>query len=58
MKSGAFPRALAHTLGQALDMRTDTDYKVSVLPEPADLARMLESARTFVRKAEDLVRAA
>jgi uncharacterized protein (UPF0332 family) len=58
VKSGAFPRALAHTLGQALDMRTDTDYKVSVLPEPAKLAKMLESARAFVRKAEDLVRAA
>ena len=53
VKSGAFPRVLAHTLGQALDIRTDTDYKVSVLPESAKLAKVLENARAFVQKAED-----
>jgi hypothetical protein len=58
VKSGEFPRDLSHQLGRALDMRTDTDYKVSVLPEPAKLSEMLENARAFVQKAEELVRAA
>ena len=58
VKSGTFPQELSHHLGHALDMRTDTDYKISVLPEPAKLAEMLENARAFVQKVEDLVRAA
>jgi uncharacterized protein (UPF0332 family) len=58
VRSGTFPRELSHHLGRALDMRTDTDYKVSVLPESVKLSEMLENARSFVQKAEDLVRAA
>jgi len=56
VKSGEFPRALSHSLGKALDMRTDTDYKVSVPPEPSKLDELLESARAFVQKVEELVR--
>jgi uncharacterized protein (UPF0332 family) len=58
VKSGTFPRELSHHLGRALDMRTDTDYKISLLPEPAKLGEMLENARAFVQKVEDLVQAA
>jgi uncharacterized protein (UPF0332 family) len=58
VKSGTFPRELSHHLGRALDMRTDTDYKISLLPEPAKLGEMLENARAFVQKVEDPVQAA
>jgi len=56
VRPGKFPRALSHSLGKALDMRTDTDYKVSVPPEPSKLDELLESARAFVQKVEELIR--
>ncbi len=57
VKPGAFPRDLAHALGQALGMRTDTDYKVSDPPEAARLGKMIENARAFVQKVEELIQA-
>ncbi|MCX6843352.1 MAG: HEPN domain-containing protein [candidate division WOR-3 bacterium] len=58
VQTGQFPAELARYLGRALEARIDTDYKVSVPPEPLKLTEMLENAETFVQKAEDLVRTA
>ena len=55
---GVFPAELAKYLGRALETRIDTDYKVSAPPESVKLGEMLENARAFVQKAEDLIRAA
>ena len=58
VQTGLFPAELAKYLGRALETRIDTDYKVTVPPEPLKLTEMLENAEAFVQRAEDLVRAA
>lgn len=55
VQTGVFPAALAKYVGRALEVRTDSDYKVSAPPEPAKLGELLDNARVFVRKAEELI---
>ena len=55
VKVGAFPRELAHYLGRALEMRSNTDYRIMPPPEPAQLREMLDNARSFVKKVAEMV---
>ena len=58
VKSGIFPRELARALDRAFDSRLGGDYEDFVRFEPDELRQLLEQARAFVAKADELARAA
>ncbi len=58
VKTGSFPTGLARQLAIAFDLRSESDYKDFVAPTDGQAQEMLESAREFVAKAEELVEAA
>jgi uncharacterized protein (UPF0332 family) len=58
VKPGIFPRELARALDRAFDSRLGGDYEDFVRFEEEELRQLLDQARAFVGKAEELVRAA
>jgi uncharacterized protein (UPF0332 family) len=58
VKTGLFPRELARTLDRAFDSRLGGDYEDFVRFEPEELRQLLEQARAFVAKAEEIARTA
>ncbi len=58
VKPGLFPRELARALDRTSDSRLGGDYEDFVRFEEEELRQLLDQARTFVAKAEELVRAA
>ena len=55
VKPGLFPADLAKCLGQAFDLRNRGDYREFVVLEKANLQVLLEEAKAFVAKAEEMV---
>jgi len=58
VKPGIFPRELARALDRAFDSRLGGDYEDFVKFEPDELRQLLEQARAFVAKADEIARAA
>lgn len=56
VKTGQFPRELAQALDRAFDSRLGGDYEDFVSFEPEELRQLLEQARAFVAKAEEITR--
>jgi uncharacterized protein (UPF0332 family) len=58
VKPGIFPRELARALDRAFDSRLGGDYEDFVRFEPDELRQLLQQARAFVARADELARAA
>lgn len=54
MKSGLFPITTAKLLAKAFELRCKSDYKEFIEPDKEQVAKMFESAKTFVEKARVL----
>jgi uncharacterized protein (UPF0332 family) len=57
VRSGQFPVETAKYLSEAFDQRLNGDYRDFYVPEKEKLDVLMEGARAFVAKAEDVVRA-
>jgi len=57
VKSGVFPRELAKSLDRAFSSRLGGDYGDFVEFETEELRQLLVQARSFVAKAEEIVKA-
>lgn len=55
VKTGILEPVLFEMLRIAFDRRNDADYELKPLPQPADLAQMLENMRYFVSRIESYV---
>ena len=55
VRPGTFPRALAHQLSSAFDMRAESDYKDFAEPDPVRLREMLAQAGVFIETVEKLI---
>ena len=55
VRPGTFPRALAHQLSSAFDMRAESDYKDFAEPDPVRLREMLAQAGVFIETVEKLL---
>lgn len=58
VKASIFPKDLARHLTLAFEMRSDSDYEDFVVLESVQLSELLDNARAFVRKVEELVQPA
>ena len=54
VKSGLFPITTAKLLAKAFELRCKSDYKEFIEPDKEQVAKMFESAKTFVEKARVL----
>jgi len=54
VKPGIFPKELAEALDRAFNLRGSSDYREFVIPEKEAVMVLLDRARAFVSKAEEL----
>ena len=54
VKPGIFPKELAEALDRAFNLRGSSDYREFVIPEREAVTVLLDRARAFVNKAEEL----
>lgn len=54
VKPGIFPKELAEALDRAFDLRGSSDYREFVIPEKEAVTVLLDQARAFVNKTEEL----
>lgn len=56
VKHNIFPKEIAKFLNVAFDLRNKCDYRDFVTPEEDEVTELLEEARVFVNKADELAR--